>query len=101
MIQTSKKVIVKLRKTGSQKIVCWFLIRKGQSHQTRIPVGQYQITLASGGAWYGEKYLFGTNASYSAINQPITIPKRTHVTISMTPSPQGTINEHAIAADEF
>jgi len=94
-------LIVKLERPENKEVVCWFLIHEGQSHRTPFPPGQYRMKLASGKTWYGEKHLFGPNASYSTITELITLPERTNYTISLTPNVMGTLKDRPIGTDDF
>jgi hypothetical protein len=40
-------------------------IRAGRSIETDVPVGSYRLKYAAGRTWFGEKYLFGPDTSYS------------------------------------
>ena len=54
-----------------------------------------------GERWYGDKYLFGTQGSYSKIDQEITIPEYTNYTIFLEPNLLGTLTQQKIEANEF
>lgn len=63
--------------------------------------GQYIIKLATGKKWYGDRHLFGANASYSKIDKVITIPENTRYTIDLTPSLFGTLKEKKIGVNQW
>ncbi|CCI00657.1 hypothetical protein MICAC_1030005 [Microcystis aeruginosa PCC 9443] len=94
-------MVIKLEDKISRKRICWFLILKGHSYETPIPPGQYIIKLATGKKWYGDRHLFGANASYSKIDKVITIPENTHYTITLTPSLFGTLKEKKIGVNQW
>lgn len=55
------------------KVVDWYtnkpisaiFIHGGDSISTVLPIGSYKIRYATGGTWYGNRYLFGPSTSYS------------------------------------
>ena len=97
----AENMVIKLEDKISRKRICWFLILKGHSYETPIPPGQYIIKLATGKKWYGDRHLFGANASYSKIDKVITIPENTHYTIDLTPSLFGTLKEKKIGVNQW
>ncbi|MCZ8225892.1 MAG: tetratricopeptide repeat protein [Microcystis sp. LE19-84.1B] len=97
----AENMVIKLEDKISRKRLCWFLILKGHSYETPIPPGQYIIKLATGKKWYGDRHLFGANASYSKIDKVITIPENTHYTITLTPSLFGTLKEKKIGVNQW
>ena len=99
--QGTENLVIKLENTSTKKEICWFLIVKGNSHKMPIPPGSYIIKLAMGERWYGDKYLFGTQGSYSKIDQEITIPEYTNYTIFLEPNLLGTLTQQNIEANEF
>jgi hypothetical protein len=59
------------------------------------------LKLAYGQRWYGEKHLFGPDASYSAIVNEIDIPANTAQTLHLTPTATGTLRENRIGPGDF
>jgi hypothetical protein len=94
-------MVVKVVNADDARLVCWFLIRAGESAETAIPAGSYRLKFAGGKQWYGEKHLFGPKAYYSAIVKAISIPADTSYTLSLTPSPTGTLRENRIGPSDF
>jgi len=94
-------VIVKVENRKDARLVCWFLIREGQSAETPIPPGTYRLKFAYGKQWYGEKHLFGPDASYSAIANEISIAANTVQTLDLKPTPTGTLRENKIGPEDF
>jgi hypothetical protein len=94
-------IIVKVENSKDGQLICWFLIRDGQAAETPIPPGTYRLKFAYGKRWYGEKHLFGPDASYSAIVNEITIPANTIQTLDLTPLPNGTLRENKIGPEDF
>jgi len=96
-------IVVKVENWNDSQLVCWFLIRKGQSAETPISPGTYRLKFACGRRWYGEKHLFGRgpDASYSAIANEISIPANSHYTIELTPNVTGTLREKNLGSEDF
>ncbi len=92
-------MIVKLESSG--KVVCWFFVRAGETVETPIPKGSYQIKMATGKKWYGEEHLFGREATYSSISNNVEIPAQTNYTLNLTPSVGGTLQDKTIRAADF
>lgn len=94
-------MIVKLEDWETGKVVCWFFVREGETFETPIPEGSYRVKIATGKAWYGEKYLFGRKASYSRMTNNVKIPERTNFTLNLSPSVVGTLHSKKIEAANF
>jgi hypothetical protein len=94
-------IVVKVENRTDRQLACWFMIRAGQSAETAIPPGTYRLKLAYGKRWYGEKHLFGPDASYSAIVNEIDIPANTSQTLHLTPTAAGTLRENRIGPRDF
>jgi len=97
----SGHIVVKVEDWNDSQLVCWFLIREGQSAETPIPPGTYRLKFACGKRWYGKKHLFGPEASYSAIANEISIPANTDLTLHLTPRMTGTFRENRIGSADF
>ena len=94
-------IVVKVENWDDPELVCWFLIRAGQSAETSIPPGTYRLKFACGNRWYGEKHLFGPNASYFAIVNEIRVPANTVYTLNLAPSVTGRLREYTIGSTDF
>lgn len=94
-------MIVKLEDWDTGKVVCWFFVREGKAVETPIPEGSYRFKIATGKKWYGEKHLFGREATYSSISNNVKIPSRTIYTLNLTPSVTGTLQDKTIEAADF
>lgn len=94
-------MIVKLEDWETGKVVCWFLVREGNTVETPIPEGNYRFKIATGEKWYGEEHLFGREATYSSISSNVKIPVRTIYTLNLTPSVGGTLQDESIEAADF
>lgn len=71
VIETSAgtNYFVKLKDIYFNQTVMEFFIRGGDRISTKVPLGIYQITYASGKKWYGYTNLFGSDTSYSKTDQ--------------------------------
>jgi hypothetical protein len=96
-------MIVKVEegRDADAQLVCWFLVRAGESAEIAIPPGSYHLRFASGKRWYGEEHLFGPQAVYSALANPLVIPADTVYTLHLTPSRAGTLRELRIGPNDF
>ena len=50
---------VRLSDWNTGKLVAVVTVRRGERAKTSVPLGMYQLTLASGDHWYGPEKLFG------------------------------------------
>ena len=57
--------LVKLVNAYSQELIMTIFVRSGSTVTVDVPLGNYEFRYASGKKWYGYKYLFGPNTSYS------------------------------------
>ena len=82
-IETSagSNYFVKLKDIYSNQTVMEFFIRGGDKISTKVPLGTYQITYASGKKWYGYNNLFGNDTSYSKTDQDFNF-KQTYQGVS-------------------
>jgi len=58
---------VKLTYPGRQEAVVVLFVRAGYSAETTVPVGTYEVKIASGHNWYGGEVRFGPDTSYSKV----------------------------------
>ena len=72
---------VKLKDAYSGQTVMEFFIRGGDEISTKVPLGTYQVTYASGKKWYGYDNLFGSDTSYSKTDQDFNF-KQTYQGVS-------------------
>ena len=58
---------------GQEILVSTIFIEKGRNYTVKIPSGNYVIKVAYGsGSWYGEKEMFGSNATYERLQSTET-----------------------------
>ena len=56
---------IKISTIKSNTTVETLFIRSGKMLETKVPLGSYTLKYTTGKNWYGEKYLFGPDTSYS------------------------------------
>jgi hypothetical protein len=60
---------IKLVNIANNREILDLFIRKGETVTVDVPLGKFQIKSAIGETWYGMRYLFGPNASYSKVDK--------------------------------
>lgn len=60
---------VKLVDARSGRDTFAVFVRGGESVETKVPLGTYELRYATGRNWFGPQYLFGSNTSYHRANQ--------------------------------
>ncbi len=50
---------VRVQESGSGRLIVLIPLRKGETITVQVPLGQYEMTFASGSRWYGPEKLFG------------------------------------------
>ena len=61
--------VVKLKDYYTKEAVMTIFIRGGNTLETKVPLGNFEITYASGDKWYGYNYLFGPDTGYSKADE--------------------------------
>lgn len=64
--------LVKLINLSDSSEVISIFVQDGRTVEVNIPVGVYQMKIASGTKWYGNKNKFGRDGSYSTANEALT-----------------------------
>ena len=89
--------------SGKTKIVIF--LRGGETKKMEIPLGSYKIKRASGETWYGEKYLFGHNTTYTTsdewLNFKISGPYVEGHTLTLYKVANGNFSTKSIKAEDF
>lgn len=95
------------------KIIDWntnettktIFIHAGQSIETKLPIGTYEVKYASGKTWYGENYLFGPETIYSKADKKFnfieTYEGYSGYTIELILQYDGNLKTSKIPASEF
>lgn len=61
--------VVKLKDYYTKEPVMTIFVRGGSDIETKVPLGNFEITYASGDKWYGYNYLFGPDTGYSKADE--------------------------------
>lgn len=67
--RSNSNYYVKLENVITGRIILSVFIRSYENVNIDVPLGSYIMKYATGYKWYGEKYLFGPNTSYSKADQ--------------------------------
>lgn len=97
--------LIKLLNSSSKKEVMTIFVRSGQTTEVKVPLGSYEIRIASGRDWYGYLNGFGRAGSYSKSDQLFVFNTegdyvRGH-SISLSEALNGNMRIQEISADEF
>lgn len=88
-----------------KKEVCTVFIRSGQTVSLDVPLGTYKLKYATGEKWYGTKFLFGPETTYSVADKQFDFEmRRDHVsgyTVELILQPNGNLKTNNITAEEF
>ena len=80
-------------------------LRAGDETKVSVPVGIYKVRLACGIHWYGEKYLFGPNTSYSELDSLMNFKVQGNELsgeeIKLIPQINGNLTRTRISAAQF
>ncbi|MEM7820361.1 MAG: J domain-containing protein [Candidatus Aenigmatarchaeota archaeon] len=103
--ESGNHYFVKIVDWHTNKLVCTVFIRSGQSVNLDVPIGTYKLKYATGEQWYGTKFLFGPETSYSVADKRFDFEIRgDHVsgyTVELYPQPHGNLRITRISANEF
>ena len=61
--------VVKLKDYYTKEPVMTIFVRGGNQIETKVPLGNFEITYASGDKWYGYNHLFGEKTEYSKADE--------------------------------
>lgn len=95
----SRSFYVKLKDSSGNEVFSFFA-RANETTTVSVPAGQYYVYFASGVQWYGPKYYFGKNTSFSKDD---TLADFSQYTISYTMHSvfNGIFKDTPVSADEF
>ena len=97
--------LVKLLKSNSKMEVMTIFVRSGQVAEVKVPLGSYDIRLASGNDWYGYAGKFGRFGSYRKSDQVFTFDTDGNYvgghSITLSDTLNGNMRTQGISADEF
>ena len=96
---------IKVVHWGSKDEVLTAFIRGGDTFETLVPLGSYEIKYASGRDWYGPILDFGQGASYSRCDDRFdfkeTLNGYSGFTVELIKQINGNLETDPIAADDF
>lgn len=97
--------VVKLKDTYTKKPIMTIFIRGGGNIETKVPLGTYEITYASGSKWYGYDYLFGPETGYSKADEVFSFKNTGYqingYTITLQRVFNGNLKELRISKSDF
>lgn len=90
---------------GTESVVMTAFIRGGQTFETELPLGSYEIRYAAGETWYGELLDFGIDAAYSRCDSRFDFERTSQgysgYTIELIMQIQGNLDTDPMDPDEF
>jgi hypothetical protein len=96
---------VKLVAPGSRTPVLTAFIRDGEKLSIKVPLGTYDLHIASGKEWYGIKYLFGPETSLSEAEQDFSFEDTgssyAGYTVELTPQLNGNLRVQNVDAADW
>jgi hypothetical protein len=96
---------VKLVRPNTRNAIAEYFIRPGQRLKAEAPLGNYELRYAAGTTWYGEKYLFGPETSYSEALSILDFRETptgyTGYTIELFLQVNGNLRTQSLDPDEF
>lgn len=97
---SSHDYFVKLvnKKTGASVGI---YVRGGTTTEVSVPDGIYSVRYATGSQWYGTRFLFGLNASYSSAGRDFIFSNGSGYTLTLQKVAHGNLHTAPISADEF
>jgi hypothetical protein len=97
--------LIKIKDYYSHKKIMTIFVRGGESIKTKVPLGEYEITYASGKIWYGYENLFGSETHYSKADEKFSFEKIDNkisgYTITLYPVIDGTLATEDINKSQF
>jgi len=97
--------LIKIKDYYSHKKIMTIFVRGGESLKTKVPLGEYEITYASGKIWYGYENLFGSETHYSKADEKFSFEKIDNkisgYTITLYPVIGGTLATEDINKSQF
>jgi hypothetical protein len=97
--------VVKLKDAYTKKPIMTIFVRGGVDIETKVPLGTYEITYASGSKWYGYDYLFGPETGYSKADEVFSFRNTGYqingYTITLQRVSNGNLREVHIGKSDF
>lgn len=76
-------------------------VRSGTTTEVKIPDGTYSVRYAMGSQWFGLRFLFGLDASYSRAGQDFIFNNGSGYTLTLQKIPNGNLHTTAMSASDF
>lgn len=92
---------IKVLDWNTSSTVLTAFIRSGETFETMLPIGVYEIRYASGQKWYGKPLLFGPNASYARCDDRFHFTATYGHTIELIKQLGGNLETENLSEDEF
>jgi hypothetical protein len=96
---------VKLNDWNTKQTAMEIFIRAGQTVNTKIPLGSYEIKYAAGKTWYGKQYYFGAETSYKKADEKFDFFKNENsirgYTLELYQTANGNLRSQQISSSEF
>lgn len=100
---------IKLVDVSNDNAVLTAFIRAGESLTLGVPIGSFELRLATGIQWFGEAYLFGKSTSYFQTDEVHQFTQQvmenvistSHITISLTKVLNGNLDTNEISPNDW
>jgi hypothetical protein len=96
---------IKVKSASTAKEVLGAYILGGTKFKTKLPLGSYELSYASGDLWYGEEFLFGPNTDYSKADKSFQFTKSGRsingVSVKLVRVVNGNLKTKNISKDDF
>jgi hypothetical protein len=92
---------IKIISWSSNEPVVLAFIRGGETFETYIPVGSYDIRYAKGEDWYGTTLQFGPNASYARCDEIMFFSSQYGHSIELIQQVGGNLETENLSEDDF
>ncbi|MFC4194303.1 hypothetical protein ACFQFS_02585 [Novosphingobium lubricantis] len=88
---SNANAVVQLFEPRSGRHVISVYVRKNDHATVAVPPGTYQMKVAEGQRWYGQKAFFGFSATYETVTLPMTFTRGRGNGIDLRRRPDGTL----------
>lgn len=97
--------LMKLVRVNNGADVMSIFIRAGRSIEVAVPVGSYEVRIASGQTWYGDSVRFGPTTNYAKLDAVLTFTIQGNQLlgheITLTRMTNGNLRQSPITATDF
>ena len=96
---------VKIVYAGTNQELGSYFIRSGETLDTKVPLGTYEMKCATGKQWYGTLHLFGPETRYSKADPPLEFYFDGHIyqgnAIQLIPQINGNLKTSVIIPSQW